>query len=101
MGLTGAKKLFIVSVAAALVTFGAAAWAEDNEKPLPSAATTIPTTVFGDTTIQTNDIIGSAIDAKDAIDPVVTVLLTLGDMDTSSNGAVVLTVQPVMDAAAQ
>ena len=73
--------------------------ADDYELPyIPTAVGGTDTAVdFGDTYVETPDIIGSRIDAKDVVEPQLTALLIMGEIDTSPSETVIVSTQPTFD----
>lgn len=91
----------IVYVALALMMVAlpcAALFADDHEWPWPHNVDPggTPEFVLGDVTVATPDILGPSIDAKEVVEPQLTALLTMGDVESSPSEVVAVSTQPTL-----
>jgi len=74
-------KASVILAAVVAMAFGGAILADDFEDPVapPGRSSGESTVAFGDSEIEPQDVGGLAIDAKEALEPQVTVMLLIGD----------------------
>jgi len=85
--------VFVVFAAAAMLLYAVAGPADDFEDPIIPGSSQSGILAFGPVIVHVTDIGGSSIDAKDSVEPLMTVLLTGDDTDTYT-GMVTVTTQP-------
>ena len=85
----------LVAVAAATFLCGLRVQADDPELPIPLCIIAAPTLTFGCAAVTTDDVGGSSIDARETIEPQLTVLATTDDLAASPSDTIVVNTQPV------
>jgi mevalonate pyrophosphate decarboxylase len=81
----------------AALALGGALLADDAEEPIYPHSIGGALSVFGGLEVQPRDVGGSLIDAKETIEPQVTVLLVTSDVSASPGMAIVVQTSPVFD----
>ena len=88
------KILLAFAVTAALF-MGAAATADDHEEPIEPDPGASGMVSFGKLSIQVEDVHGPSVDVMEAIEPVVSALLTMGELDGSEEAVISVSTAPV------
>jgi hypothetical protein len=90
------KATLVLAFAVALFA-GKALLADDFEDPICPSSITSPVTGFGSVEVEPGDVGGDWIDAKETIEPVLSVLLMTGSVEVSPGMGVTVEATPVFD----
>jgi len=82
------------------VMMGGVVCADDYEGPIDPGDPSPPIS-FGDVTVETPDLGGTAADVMATLDPPVTALLAAGEIEETSDDVVTATTQPVLTISAK
>lgn len=91
------NKITVALATAMIVLLAGVILADDYEDPLEPTPMGMPSVGFGGLTVETPDVTGFDIDAREAIEPQLTAWLIMGEVDDSPSGTVVVTMQPTFD----
>lgn len=98
------RSVAVSKLCVAVLLVAAAAWAgivraDDVEDPVFNGGTTTGYTVFGSTTLLTSDVGGQEIDARETVEPQLTVEMTTSPYQPSSSGMLEVSNQPLYESA--
>jgi len=91
------KRAALVLACMAVVAIGGALRADDFEDPIMPDSLGMPVSIFGDVEVEPDGVGGAWIDAREALEPVMSVLLMTGAVNTSPGMAVKVDVSPVFE----
>ena len=87
-------KFPLVLAVLAVTVFAANLLAYNEEDPIEPPPIGCVVSVFGPVVVETPDVGGLVIDAKDAVEPQTTVLLINDELETLSDGTAIITTVP-------
>ena len=91
------KRTALALTCAAALAVGGALLADDFEDPILPSSIGAPVAGFGDVEVEPTDVGGDWIDAREAIEPQMSVLLMTGAVNVSPGMAVEVQMSPVFD----
>lgn len=91
------RRLPVAAVAILVLLMGTVLRADDHEGPIIPDGASSGQPEFGEIVVDSTDLGGSSVDAKEALEPQLTALLAAGEVDGSASDSLYVTTQPVLD----